>query len=105
MQSVTVLCLCDALSVWRELISILDGGAGCGGHSVLAEQHMARLRLDASCKQGLMSPVVELRPGRVVGLNQTSQQQRAPLSQAALKGFYWEVSVNLSDIKRLLHKR
>lgn len=98
MQSATVLCLCDALSVWRGLISILDGGAGCEGYSVLAEQHMACLRLDASCKQGLMSPLEELRPDRVVCLSQTSQQQCASLSQEEEEE---EVSVNISDIKRL----
>ncbi len=82
------------------MISILDDGAGCEGYSVLAEQHMACLRLDASCKQGLMSPLEELRPDRVVGLRQTSQQQCASPSQKEEE----EVSVNISDIKRLLHK-
>lgn len=76
---------------WRGLISILDSSAGGGeGHSVLAEQHMACLCLDASCKQGLMSPLVELRPGRVVGRSQTSQEQCASLSRAALEAFYFE---------------
>lgn len=74
MQADRVLCLCEALSVCRGLISILDSSADGESRSVLAEQHMACLCLDASCKQGLMSLLVELRPGRVVGRSQTSQQ-------------------------------
>lgn len=54
----------------------------CEGHSVLAEQHMSCLRLDASCKQGIMSIMsllVEPRLHRGAGLRQTSQHRSVHL--------------------------
>lgn len=76
-QFATILHLSDVLSVWIKLISILDSSSSWEGHCVLAGKRMACLRLDASCKQVLMSPAVELCRDEVFGFGQTSQKHYA----------------------------